>query len=416
MEPSSDIHPHSALFLSSLFILIFLLSVGNQINHTPPGTRDKSNQSHALSAIDQVKRNLAETQAQKPSTATERSFNLFTIPLLNELRINAKSIKPISLTPTLTPVKTIFPISPIIPTNINHVSLLSPIEVSGQPKQIETIVSLIPTKKVVATNPEKAVIQILCKLPSDKGVKYISSTGFLISETGLILTNAHVGIHPFLDTYTEKNITCTGRHGSPALSPFSLELVYISPQWTSKHQGETSGTFNPDTGEFDIALLRTHENLVEAGLSIVNLQKNQLLNRSGLLNRGSSMEFIAYPISNTPTSLIQRKESLLIDDLYTITKGNLIKSSNSTVGKAGASGGPLINTDQDVIGMASNIVSSSLGGVNSSKINAIDITHINNTLISDTGISLDTLINSNGDALKRIFENRLKNEVLQHLN
>ncbi len=399
------IHPYTYSLLVIISLFIVAVFIGDQINLHPILNR-RANSAQSAKAIDSLKSKITE----QSFLVSERPINQFRFKPFKELRLTA----------------------PIVPLFTNKTA--NPI---AQPKPIESLIEKTPVKSGVSPvtinqkliipkkggrDITKSVIQILCKTPTAKGAMYISSTGFLISETGLILTNAHVGVHPFLDKYTESPIACTGRHGSPAQKPFAIRLIYISPKWTAKHQGETHGSFTLDTGEFDVAVLKTDENLTQAGLEIADiysisdgifgLYNNQ--DSKFQLENGVSLKFLAYPIIGTPTSLLQRSELLNVEDVFDLGSagsGNLIQSSPSTIGKSGASGGPLFDSDNRVVAMASNIINSSSG----IKLHAIDIAHINHTLLSDTGISLHTLIHTSGHNLENVFEEKLKSQVQNHL-
>lgn len=398
------IHPYTYSVLAIISLFIVVVFMGNQINLYPILHRHTGT-AQSAKAIDSLRQKI-----------TSESF------LVSEKPINHrfKPFKELRLT------------APIIPLFTSKNPNLIP-----QPKPIESLLEKIPVKPIanpITTNRNlvipkqdvrdisKSVIQILCKTPTTKGTMYISSTGFLISETGLILTNAHVGVHPFLDKYTDSNIACTGRYGSPAQKPFAIELIYISPRWTAKHQGEVNGSFTLDTGEFDVAILKTDENITQAGLEIADIYSISdgifgLYNSQDSkfrLEKGVGLRFLAYPIIGTPTSLLQRSEMLTIDDTFGLGgggSGTLIQSSPSTIGKSGASGGPLFDSDNRVVAMASNIVNSGSG----IKVHAIDIPHIDHTLLSDTGISLHSLIHSSGKNLETVFEDKLKSQVYNHL-
>src|SRR3989344_4711607 len=77
-----------------------------------------------------------------------------------------------------------------------------------------------------------ALVNIICITPKGSPFHSISATGGFITDTGYILTSAHVAAYFLL---ADKGISCSIRTGTPATVAYRAKLAYISMAWVKQH-------------------------------------------------------------------------------------------------------------------------------------------------------------------------------------
>ncbi len=355
--------------------------------------------------------------AKSTSESSLRKNNLFNAKALPELKLFAPSLQPINPAKAMTTPS-------IIPVVINPISIPTP------KPTINRLTSQFSGKN---NNPSSAVVNIICSITEGKNIKQISSSGVLISSSGLILTNAHVGIHPFISAYVNQNTSCKIRTGSPALTNHAMSFIFISPTWTARHKGEISGIVSIDSGKADIAILKATlpEDILKfaSPISIRNTsginplyifeKDSSTVSFSPDLAVGNSVTAIGYPITSlSSASLTKKQNQLSIRDMFGFgdingTKHDLIETSASTIGKNGSSGGALVDSNNYLIAILANVMPTS--NPDQTYIRAISLDHINTSLLEQTGIGLHSLIDSDGNGLKEVFESKYLKSVKSDL-
>src|SRR3989338_1058361 len=112
-----------------------------------------------------------------------------------------------------------------------------------------------------------ALINIICTTKNGSYYKPISGSGVIISEQGMILTNAHLGQYLLLENNTENGlIECLVRTGSPAYPKYKAALVYLPPAWVKENKNNLSDSDPLGTGENDFALLKISKSLGDTAL------------------------------------------------------------------------------------------------------------------------------------------------------
>jgi hypothetical protein len=112
-------------------------------------------------------------------------------------------------------------------------------------------------------------------------------------------------------------------------------------------------------------------------------------------------------LQGSSVDLIPQSASTSISELYTFgsDRADVFSIRGSVVGAEGASGGPVLNDQGEVIGMISTRGDDSADGAGS--LRAITLSHIHRTILEETGLGLEDSLGGNLALRSQIFEETL---------
>ncbi len=254
-----------------------------------------------------------------------------------------------------------------------------------------------------------ALVNILCVTKRGGFFDPISGSGVMIDPRGVILTNAHVGQYFLLkDFLTHDFIDCTIRTGEPARSKYRAKLLYLSPLWIGQNASKVTDDEATSTGENDFALL-----LVQGTTSPDVLLPTafpylpvELTDRG--IQTGNSVLVAGYPAGFLSGITIER-------DLYPsssiVTVGtifgfheqtpDIFSIGGSVVAQQGSSGGAVVNTQGNLIGII--VTSSKAKTTGERNLNALTMSHLDRSIIVDTGKSMSTFLSGDVAESARLF-------------
>lgn len=276
-----------------------------------------------------------------------------------------------------------------------------------------------------------ALVNVYCQYKTDKYIRTTTGTGVFINQKGVVLTNAHVAQFLLLRD-TEQHVVdanCIIRAGDPAEARYTAELLYISPIWIFENADLIDEESPRGTGERDYALLYVSGTLDKTPLPTrfpAIATDTELLSRGVM---GSTVVTAGYPAEalfrgGADAKLFPVLATTTITTLYTFGSmyADIFSISESPVGEQGASGGPIVTTnDKDMIGLIVTKGDEQTEGPHS--LRAITLSYINRTIIEETGFSLAQ--NMQGDValrgsifkkamvpfLAELLEDEIKSEV-----
>ena len=262
-------------------------------------------------------------------------------------------------------------------------------------------------------DPLEAIVNIFCTFTTDEYIRTTTGTGFFIDPDGVIMTNAHVAQFLLLEeTDAFGKTDCVVRSGNPASPKYLAELLYLSPAWIQENASVINDAVPMGTGERDYALLYVSKNLDDSPLPA---KFPALSFDSDLLPisvKNNLVVAAGYPadnlLTNGPTAdLIPQKASTTISELYTFGSNyaDVFSIRGSAVGAEGASGGPVLNKNGEVIGMIVTRGDDRTEGVGS--LRAITLSHIERTMQEETGFTLEQNLNGNLSYRAQIFSETL---------
>lgn len=263
-----------------------------------------------------------------------------------------------------------------------------------------------------APSLSEAVVNLHCSQEVNDNRREISGTGFLISDTGVVLTNAHMAQFLLLEQASVfGEVECVIRSGANVGAEHSVELLYISPRWIIDHADLINDPAPRGTGENDFALLYIDE-LGEAELS--SLELASLSVDTALLSKDICDETVilaGYPgLHNRDEDSYQNARQLAtttVAEVYTFGSGHidLFTLNGSSLGEQGASGGPVLNAAGKVIGVISTRANDEEFGEGS--LRAISLSYIDRTIRDETNFSLHSTISGDLDRKAEIFNDTL---------
>jgi len=279
-------------------------------------------------------------------------------------------------------------------------------EIVTQPTPQPVLPEKIVDFEQINQKTRNATVNILCTTGAGS-LSPISGTGIIISDTGLILTNAHVAQYFLLkDLYYENFIKCVARTGSPAYPKYKLELVYISPEWVKANDTSIKAENPLGTGEYDFAFLRITSKIDDTEASNIPYIKPDV---RAVIDIGEPVVLVSYPAGFLGGQTIAQNLSLVsaitkIQDVFTYREGtiDLVAVGGTIVSQKGSSGGPVVDDDGELLGVISTSTDGNTTGERD--LRAITTGYISRSLETDTGLNLEQFINGNIKAFAKTFQ------------
>lgn len=256
----------------------------------------------------------------------------------------------------------------------------------------------------------EAIVNIYCTYRTATHLHTTTGSGFFVSSSGVILTNAHVAQFLLLDGvpgYGEPE--CMVRTGATATPTYEVGLLYISPAWIQANADLIKQAKPMGTGERDYALLYITAGTASA---VLPAQVPYLPVDTDLLTTETKHDGVVvggYPATallagGSDAALTREIATSTIAELFTFgsSYADIFYLTGSRVGEHGVSGGPVINDHGDVIGMVSTKSNDESLGAGS--LSAITLSYIDRTITEETGFSLSKNIAGNLPYRSAVFK------------
>lgn len=241
-----------------------------------------------------------------------------------------------------------------------------------------------------------AAVNVLC-MAKDGSIPSVSGSGVIIDPRGIILTVAHVAQMYLLQDYpTPGNVRCTIRTGSPAISAYTAELVYISPTWIKKYPDTLVAVAPTGTGAHDFAFLAITGSTTGAPLPST-FPSVPLSSATPKANEAVGVgTYGAQYLDNVQKmkGLYQTMVYGVITKPFTFTT-NDVEALSIRAGSAaqlGSSGGGVVNTRGEYIGLVTN--SAITGDFSTRELRAITPHHLEESFSKDMDEDLNSYLES----------------------
>jgi hypothetical protein len=240
------------------------------------------------------------------------------------------------------------------------------------------------------------VINIFCtEIVNRKYLKVTSGSGSFLSDPteqkSIVLTNAHVARH-----LLDKNKSCVGRTGSPAVTTHRLILRYIPSFWLQSNGSYIIGYPNKDsTGEFDFAIIETQKilNIKTPKTNIYNVFRPKLnIQLQNYAEEPSQVSILSYPAQKTLSRnvynpLYLKRDVVNIHEVYKSPTyqepDSLLDTKGSTNIDHGSSGGMVLlqNITNNLIGLSSILIQENYPQI----VRVVTLNHVFSVIEKDLG-------------------------------
>ncbi|HVW82362.1 MAG TPA: serine protease [Candidatus Paceibacterota bacterium] len=236
-----------------------------------------------------------------------------------------------------------------------------------------------------------ALVNILCISPAGSGLESISGSGVLITNSGIILTNAHIGQYFLL---ADKGVSCAIRTGSPATTRYRAAPIFVSPAWLSANPNVLVESAPVGTGEHDFALLAIDATVDGSPLPgvfpfVPLAQDPPVLGEPVVIGSYAAQFLKASEVENALSATLVYGS---VANVYTFSASSVdvVSLGGSAAAQEGSSGGGAVDASGELA--ATITTSTTEGNTASRELNAITASYIRRDYSAQVGAPLGALL------------------------
>jgi hypothetical protein len=267
----------------------------------------------------------------------------------------------------------------------------------------------------------EAVVNIICTSKSGGVFSPVSGSGVIVTPSGIILTNAHLGVYYLLEDYPEKSfLDCVVRTGSPAYPKFKAEIIYLPPKWVAENKKNLLMEKPLGTGEYDYAFLRIKapvnpNNVLPTAFPFLTPEVSEVN-----LIPNTPIVLAAYPAGFLGGISIQKDLYLtsafsVIGKIYTFSSStaDVVSVGGTVISQEGSSGGAVAIHNGNLIGI---IVNTTLAETTDKRdLRALTLAYINRSLKEDLGVTLDEFLAFDAAESALVFKQKVAPLLIKEL-
>lgn len=261
------------------------------------------------------------------------------------------------------------------------------------PPKTETEIKKEKSNLSLEDKIKKSVVNIYCTRLFGNKIQKITGSGVVIDPSGIIITNAHVAEY-FLLAENGNDTNCYIRTGSPAVSNYKAELIYLPTEWINSNKNNLTLQTLTGTGKDDYALLFiTSKTRTDAGgypFDYLTPSDKELTKDQNIFVAGYPAGFSDVKILDN--ALYELTKTTTVTRVSGFSGGNVdvINTGGTTVAEHGSSGGAVVDESGNLTAL---IVATSIDNYSGDKnIQAITLPYIKRSIKNSSGKSFESFI------------------------
>ena len=255
----------------------------------------------------------------------------------------------------------------------------------------------------------ESLVNIICTSERGGLLEPLTGSGVIVDKKGIVLTNAHIAQYFLIKDYPTKNfLNCSIRMGSPAATSYKARLLYMPPTWVMKNFSDIKNENPKGTGENDFAFLEiirpenASSSLPKEFPAIEAVTRDRQIAGNGqVLVASYPAGFLGGIFTQKDLYITSSVSNILNFFTFDTTSFDLINMGGSPVAQKGASGGAVVNSNENLVGIIVTMTEAKT--TDKRELQAVTLAYIERELKKETGLSFQEFIERDISSISKNF-------------